>query len=104
MIRFAQCLCPQRHCILAAAHEDDGTDLEQYLKNQLLALIRANKIDPWCGICGAKAREWKYEVVTTAWATMEEALPILAQESARQVASHEHLKRTGQAFDSPLRN
>lgn len=104
MILLAQCLCPQRHCILAATHPDDGTDLVQYLKNQLLALIRGNQIDPWCGICGAKAREWKYEVATTPFATMEEALPVIAQEQAKQLATLEHLKRTGQAYTSPLRN
>jgi hypothetical protein len=103
-IKLCQCLCPQRHCILASLGDGDAAVLQMSLKNQMRDLIRADKIHPFCGLCGAKPRDWFYEVKETPYATMEEALPMMMAESARQVASHEYLKATGEAYDSPLRN
>lgn len=103
-IKLCQCLCPKRHCILASVGEGDDAALQMSLKNQMRDLIRADKINPWCGLCGAKPRDWFYEVKETPFATMEEALPVMLQEYAAQRVAAEHLRATGQSYDSPRRN
>ncbi|MEP7304192.1 MAG: hypothetical protein ABJA98_01615 [Acidobacteriota bacterium] len=74
---IVQCLCgPQRHAILAMAV---STNLaEQTTDHEALAWLKAAiglllegrggeiemppRIDPWCGLCGAPARDWTYEI------------------------------------------
>lgn len=104
MLKLTQCLCPKRHCIMASLDDGDYKVLQDALKNQLRDLIRADKINPWCAICGAKPRDWFYETQETIWATKEEAMPFLLEEQAKQLASTQYLKATGEAYDSPRRN
>ena len=104
MIKLTQCLCPKRHCLLASLGEGDDEALRDGLKNQLRDLIKADQLHPWCGLCGAKARAWFYETQDTIFATMGEALPFMMQEQAKQMASTEYLRATGEAYDSPRRN
>lgn len=61
MIRFrlAQCLCPERHAIVAFAAFEPDRD-EAALVETLRAA--AALVDPWCGICGAAREAWTYEV------------------------------------------
>lgn len=75
---IAQCLCPQRHCILASAGEaDDATAAEKTvvaeLRKQMDALLLAGVLNPWCGLCKAAAADWHYEVGRTRFASMDEA-------------------------------
>ena len=104
MIKLSQCLCPQRHCIIASLGDGDYAALQTSLKNQLRDMIRQNKLNPWCGLCGAKARDWIYETQETGFTSMEEALPLALQEQAKQVATLMHWRATGAAYDSPRRN
>lgn len=53
-----QCLCPQRHCIVASC---DMADSEAEAREKLDAPTReavaeliAGGIDPWCGLCGTR--------------------------------------------------
>lgn len=79
---LAQCLCPSRHAILAASKEartraQAQTEIQQPLKAQIDSLLAAGSLNPWCGLCGAKAETWHYEVGRTRFRTMAEAEPEL---------------------------
>ena len=89
---IAQCKCPQGHAILASADEAE-TALQAWetivapLRNRITELIRKRILNPWCGICRATNDSWRYEVATTRWLTMAEALPALKQNEAEQRAA-----------------
>jgi hypothetical protein len=88
MIHIIQCLCPQRHCILAVAYDDavaPGDEAMQALKNGVQAMVSVGLIDPWCGFC--ESRELFYEDRITNFATMEEAQPALKACETEQLAT-----------------
>jgi hypothetical protein len=89
---IAQCLCPSRHAILAAAGEANSEAEAQSIRAALLCqtdeLISREAINPWCAICGAKLETWTYEVGRTAFKTMAEAMPTLRQEETRNVLAN----------------
>lgn len=78
---IAQCLCPQRHAILAAAKEaDDRSEAEALiaqLRTQVTRMIGSGTINPWCGLCQSPIESWLYELDRTRFATMREAMPAL---------------------------
>ncbi len=92
---IAQCLCPRRHCILAAVDQIEGGTGEaervvvivDTLQAQVEGLIANQTLNPWCGLCKAPASDWHYEVGPTRWATMAEALPTLRQTEDSQIAT-----------------
>jgi hypothetical protein len=89
---IAQCLCPQRHCILAAADEAAGESdaratILSPLRERVAMLIADRAINPRCGICGATAETWTYEVGRTRWATLVEAMPVLTSTEADMIAT-----------------
>jgi hypothetical protein len=61
--KLVQCLCPSRHCILALAFRDipDDTAVE-LLQSQVSAALGSTGFNPYCGLCGASADKWIYEV------------------------------------------
>ena len=81
-IWVCQCLCPDRHCILAAAGEA-GTEAEAQtlvrtpLRRQVMEFLRDQAINPACAICGANRATWRYELRRTKYTTMEQAEPAL---------------------------
>lgn len=88
---IAQCLCPQRHTILAAAGEVDGdkeaaTRVHAPLRATVADMIQLGIINDHCGLCHAKADTWTYEVAPTEFATLEEAQPHLKQLETEQAA------------------
>jgi hypothetical protein len=79
---IAQCLCPQRHCIMAAAgeaatREEAEERLGQPLREQVEELLEAKAINPWCAICGST--EWRIDLGRTAFLTLDEAKPSLVE-------------------------
>jgi hypothetical protein len=90
---ICQCLCPDRHCILAAAGEADTvTQAESAVRTPLrrktLELLRDQTFNPWCALCGANRATWKYELRRTRFATMEEANPHLHETEAANMATN----------------
>ena len=87
----AQCLCPQRHAIMAAANEARDRDHAQRLLVELERAIEdwlaKGVINPWCGICHAKQETWRYEVGRTRWETLDEANAALAQTAAENITA-----------------
>jgi hypothetical protein len=80
---IAQCLCPEMHCIMAAADEaDSDADAETIraeLRGQVTDLLKLRALNSWCGICGAKSATWKYELDRTRFRTMADAAQTLAR-------------------------
>jgi hypothetical protein len=88
---IAQCLCPQRHCIMALAGESDSkeaaTNIAWALREQIDEVLRTGLMNPWCGLCKAPEEDWRYEVGRTPFSTMEEAAPVLRKNEAEQAAT-----------------
>lgn len=88
---IAQCLCPDRHTIMAAAGEaTDQADATEHIRDPLAravgAAVETSAINPWCGICHAKFETWDVELGRTQFATMAEASPSLKRLGDEQAA------------------
>lgn len=88
---IAQCLCPQRHAILAGVQmARDKAEAEETvlgpLRDQVASLLLDRTIDPWCGLCKAPTETWFYEVRRTRL-SMEEAMPELRRLEAENAAA-----------------
>jgi hypothetical protein len=89
---IAQCLCPQRHAILAAGGEADGeaaaTEAVTYpLRKFVEGMLQSGALNPWCGLCSARPSTWRYELGRTRWRTIEEAEPHLRGSEAAQAVT-----------------
>lgn len=86
---LAQMKCPGNHAILAAAKEAESREAAEELIPELQATIdsgvREGILNPWCGLCGAKAETWKIDLQRTDFATIEEAMPALAEQEAENI-------------------
>lgn len=91
---IAQCLCPQRHAILAVSSEAEDRQaaeesLIKPLREQVTRMIGSGTINPWCGLCAADVETWTYELGRTRFASMQEAEPELRQNEREQA----HVRR-----------
>lgn len=89
---IAQCLCPARHCILAGAEvaatrDEAEREILAPVREQVADWLRRESLNPWCGLCGAKADSWRYEIGRTRFRTMAEAMPSMRESEARQAAA-----------------
>lgn len=100
-VKLAQCLCPQRHTIIALA--DENREKEEFL-NELRELIgkmlREKQLNPWCGLCGAKSDSWLYEVGDTEFDSLEEAIPAMAKLQSEQLRTAQILNSLGLTYNS----
>ena len=85
---IAQCLCPDRHCILAAAGVAEGraeaAAIERTLRDNVAGLLARRVLNPWCGLCRAPITSWAYELGRTRWRTMAEAKLALEEAERKQ--------------------
>lgn len=113
-VRIVQLLCgPKRHAIIGlpyfpgiAAQGADDNDMllteataTGYVKGVIDGWLasRPPTLNPWCGICGARAEtSWFYEDKATGFRTMEEAMPYLAQNALEQMKARMFLGDIGQ--------
>ena len=89
---MSQCLCPQRHAILAGAGMADEADMaieavEKPLRESVEHMLRISEINPWCGLCHARADTWHYETEPTKYRTMWEATEPLRRAEAANIAA-----------------
>lgn len=88
---IVQCLCPMRHCILAASGEARdaaaASPLVDELKKAVGELISSRTFNPWCGICHSPMGTWKYELARTRFGSMAEAAPFLRQNEEAQAVT-----------------
>ena len=93
-VRIVQCLCPERHCIVATAYESETGDaipeILEGLKDGVAALIAGRGMNPWCGLC--HSREWRYEDQATRFQTMEEATPYLREQAKNQLVTAQYFR------------
>lgn len=85
---IAQCLCPQRHAIMAAAFDDRETapaQGEKELRQAVEKLIEDGAINGYCHIC--ESAQLTYETRRTIFTTLEQALPVLAMLAAAEIAT-----------------
>ena len=92
VVWITQCLCPQRHCIVMSAGEAESRDVAEVkvaapLHDQVAEPLATRELNPWCGLCGARAGTWTYELARTRWRTMAEAMPELKQLEAEQAVA-----------------
>ena len=86
---LAQCLCPDRHAILALAGEAvDAEEAEREIAAPFRAnvddVIRLRMVNPWCSLCHAPRESWIFELERTRFDTLDEAAPHLKQAEAEQ--------------------
>ena len=89
---ITQCLCPQRHCIMATMGEAAGRaaareTIEAPLIERIAVKLATRELNPWCGLCGARSGTWKFELARTRWRTMTEAMPEAKQLEGEQVVT-----------------
>jgi hypothetical protein len=93
---IAQCMCPNRHTILASATActclDDVREAQAALKQVIAGLLAQGTINPWCGLC--QSRDWHYEVARTPWRTMEDAHPTMAALEQANLETARMLRRS----------
>jgi hypothetical protein len=90
-VRIVQCLCPERHCIMACVYVSPDGEAEPD-KTEALCKAMAELLNPRCGICGA--RDFRYEDGATRYATMEEARGPIAEAEMRQRLTREFLRQS----------
>ncbi len=91
LVWIAQCLCPERHCIMAAATtaetEREARDaVLRPLRNAINQVLAIGAMNPWCALCGAEQPKWTFELGVTAWSNLEEANKELRRAEAEQLA------------------
>jgi hypothetical protein len=90
---ICQCLCPDRHCIMAAVCEAEteteaDTAVRAPLRRTLQELLQNRTVNPTCALCGAHRATWRFELGRTRFATMEDAGPELAELQAQNLATN----------------
>lgn len=92
-IRLVQCKCAANHCIMAVAFDPRNTADEE-AETQLAATVGFLKstghLNPWCSLC--RSQEWHYEIGTTRFYSMTEAMPYLEAYERRQAHTRELLQ------------
>jgi hypothetical protein len=93
---IAQCLCPRRHAIAAAAGEAESREEAQReirapLRGKIKQLLDTAAINPWCAICRAPAADWFIELGRTRFVTLEEATPTLQKTEIDNLISRARL-------------
>lgn len=90
---IAQCLCPERHAIMAVSGEadnaEDAADITWALREKVEELLHSRAINPWCGLCNALSFTWRYELGLTRFRTMEEATAELRRNEAEQAVTRQ---------------
>jgi hypothetical protein len=82
VVYIARLLCPSRHEVLttAGAYEDTmaaEAALTSALEETFLQAVHGGPLNPWCPFCHSD--RLKVEIERTAYRTMEEAAPDLAE-------------------------
>lgn len=86
MIHLTQLLCPQRHCVVAAAWDENEScaqEAEDALRKQFRDAVQIGKLNPYCGLC--RSETLHCEVSATGWQTLEEAIPHLQRAEQEQI-------------------
>jgi len=108
--KLAQCLCgPERHTIIALAFQATATQeaddqlcleaLQGMVASQLLG-----SLEPCCGLCGADAKAWIYEVAPLIKTDWYEVLADLIASQREQIRTAQMFKAAGLAHGRQARH
>jgi hypothetical protein len=89
MIHLIQCLCPDRHAIMAIGYDPETLspdDAMHGFKAFMQQMFDKHEVNPWCAICGSSLLV--YEDRATPFKTIEEAMPVLAQLQIEQAITN----------------
>ena len=93
-VYICQLLCPERHCVLAAAkqyeHATEATALLTAVEQQFQEMVADKTLNPKCDLCGST--QLSYELKPTRFSSMEEAVPVLLELQEAQRQTREYLK------------
>jgi len=87
-VDLVQCLCPARHCIMAAAFQcPPGTQEEaiELCRSSIERNIADKQMQPWCGICAAPRNSWSFEIASLPGLTLDAVMPALRASEAAQM-------------------
>lgn len=101
MVRLVQLLCPERHCLMASAYEEERSCFTDACEG-LRAMVKGGGFNAWCALCGS--RELHFEEGVTKFLTLAEAMPSLMTEQHKNMAARQLLEATGQTYEKRRRN
>lgn len=81
-VYLVQLLCPERHCVLAAAFEE-GENTPDKVIAEMKEQMKQNNINPWCGLCGSP--KLTFETAPTKYDSLQAAAPVLFEEQLKQM-------------------
>ena len=112
-VRVAQCLCPNRHAIMALVFTSetitDASAIEALRAAVRLALngeagvlgLAVKKLNAWCGICGKDGGTWLYEIEwSKEFDSLEAAEHAIHELQTAQAVSRALLDHMGVTFDA----
>lgn len=106
-VYLTQCLCPQRHAIIALAFEAES-DHEAVAVHQpdmiarMKTFFKSGAINAHCGICGST--ELFFETGRTRFKTVDEATPALEHTELLNLLSRLELDQRGETYDVKRKN
>jgi shikimate kinase len=86
-------MCEQRHCMIAGAFDDavmSVAEAEAQTRAGFEHMVASGMTEARCRVC--RSEVFHYESGRTAFQTMQEAMPALAQSQAQNVASGDYLE------------
>lgn len=86
MIYLTQLLCPQQHCLIAVAWDEDEQSApvaEALLCEGFQDAVKRGNLNPFCGLCRSETLHCESRV--SGWRTLEEALPHLLRAEQEQL-------------------
>lgn len=89
-VLLLQCLCPQRHCIMAFVGEqppETAESIAQTARDGIEAAIASGTLNGWCALCRAQRETWQFEVKLIPDTTLEALMPALKRQEAEQLRS-----------------
>lgn len=106
-VYLTQCVCPQRHALLALAFEAEHDDLAKALCitgmiPRMEGLFARGVINRHCGICGAT--ELAFEMARTPFRTIDEAMPNLREIERMNLFTRLELDAKGESHDVRRKN
>lgn len=94
-VHLVQCLCPARHCIMAATFQEPPGIQEQaleLLRGSIEQTIAGGRLNPQCEICKAPRDQWSFEIATIDGVTLDEIMPALRHQEAAQMQTQAAIK------------
>ena len=101
MVKIVQLLCPQRHCLLGIAYEEEHSSFREAC-GAITSMMTEGPFNNWCAICGS--HDLHFEERATEFHTLLEAAPYLGMQSAANAQSRAAMDAAGLTYDTQRKN